>query len=237
MEAVGVISRSAQDAAHTLPNGQSVPQSADPAELIRRTQADVAVDFTHGDWTPVLARASLAAGCRLVTGTSGLSPQFRSDLERDCRERSLGAVIAPNFAIGAVLMIHLSALAARFFEQAEIIEMHHEQKADAPSGTAIATAEAMARAHGGPFQRNKPSRETLAGARAAALAGVTIHSVRLPGLIAHQEVIFGADGQTLTIRHDSFNRESFMPGVLAAIRWVMGSRELVIGLERVLGLQ
>ena len=212
-------------------------RSSDPEQFFSQTSADVVVDFTGGDRAPAVAMAALAAGVRPVIGTSGLKPEFLSQLESKCREQALGAVVAPNFALGAVIMMHLAALAGPYFSQAEIIEMHHDQKADAPSGTSIATAEAMAKRRGRPFQRNQPQKENLPGSRSAAIEGVTIHSVRLPGLVAHQEVIFGAPGQALTIRHDSLSRESFMPGVMAAIRWVMDSDQLTIGLDKVLGLE
>jgi 4-hydroxy-tetrahydrodipicolinate reductase len=133
-------------------------------------------------------------------------------------------------------MQHMAQLAARFFESAEIIELHHEGKIDAPSGTAIATARAMGKGHGKPFTVPQTQRETVPGTRGGAVEGVTIHSVRLPGLIAHQEVIFGGPGETLRIRQDTVHRESYMPGVLMAVREVMNRKELVVGLDRLLGL-
>jgi 4-hydroxy-tetrahydrodipicolinate reductase len=136
-----------------------------------------------------------------------------------------------------VLLIYLSKVASRFFDSAEIIELHHDRKVDAPSGTAIATAQEMAKARGKPFARNVPEKETIASTRAADIGGVTLHSVRLPGLVAHQEVIFGGLGQTLSIRHDTTGRESFMPGVLLAVREVMKRGELVRGLEALFGLE
>jgi 4-hydroxy-tetrahydrodipicolinate reductase len=175
-------------------------------------------------------------GARLVSGTTGLADEFMEELERECRERKLGAVMAANFAIGAVLMIHLAKLAGRHFDYAEIIELHHERKADAPSGTALATARAMLSARGRPFENSPAAKETLAGTRGGALDGIGIHSVRLPGLVAHQEVILGTLGQTLTIRHDTTSRESFMPGVLLAIKEVMNRQELVVGLDKLIGL-
>ncbi|HZP26778.1 MAG TPA: 4-hydroxy-tetrahydrodipicolinate reductase [Dehalococcoidia bacterium] len=215
----------------------TLDRSMDPEAFFSQSSADVVVDFTGAERAPVVALAALAAGVRPVIGTSGLKPDFLSQLDEKCRELGLGAVVAPNFALGAVIMMHIATLAAPYFSHAEIIEMHHDQKVDAPSGTALATAEAMAKRRKRPFQRNQPQRETLPGSRSAALEGVTIHSVRLPGLVAHQEVLFGAPGQALTIRHDSLSRESFMPGVIAAIHWVMDSMELTIGLEKVLGLE
>jgi 4-hydroxy-tetrahydrodipicolinate reductase len=238
LEPVGVLSRSAGEEYLSLPDGSGlVPFGAHPASLLNRTRPDVVIDFTNAEWTPLLAREALEAGARLVIGTSGLSQAFLHELERECRERSLGAVVAANFALGAVLMMHLAKLAGRFFDYAEVVEMHHEEKADAPSGTAIATAQAMAAARGRPFTRPPTEREVVAGSRGANIEGITIHSVRLPGLVAHQEVLLGGPGQTLTIRHDSVSRESFVAGVVLAVREVMNRQELVVGLERLIGLE
>ncbi|QFG04317.1 4-hydroxy-tetrahydrodipicolinate reductase [Tepidiforma bonchosmolovskayae] len=196
----------------------------------------VVVDFTNAAWTPVIAKAALERGIPLVIGTTGLSADFMAWLEAETKARGVGAVVAANFAISAVLMMHFAKLAAQFFDHAEIIELHHDGKADSPSGTAKATAEGMVAARGRPFVHPEPEVETVAGARGAELGGVAIHAVRLPGLVAHQEVIFGGQGQLLTIRQDSTGRDSFMPGVLLAIREVLGRRELVVGLDRLLGL-
>jgi 4-hydroxy-tetrahydrodipicolinate reductase len=200
------------------------------------TKPDVVVDFTNAAWTPVLAREALPRGARLVVGTTGLAPAFVDWLRDEASARQLGVVVAPNFAIGAVLMMHFARQAARFFDNAEIIELHHDQKVDAPSGTARTTAEMMRAARGREFTFPKTEKETVPGARGAELGGIAIHSVRLPGLVAHQEVIFGGLGQTLTIRHDSTGRDSFMPGVLAAVREVLRLDRLVLGLDELFGL-
>jgi 4-hydroxy-tetrahydrodipicolinate reductase len=172
----------------------------------------------------------------MVIGTTGLPPEFMEKLEQDAKSKSVGVVVAPNFAIGAVLMMHFARQAARFFEHAEIIELHHDQKVDSPSGTAKATAEMMRAARESDFRHVVSEKETLPGARGAEDGGVAIHSVRLPGLVAHQEVLFGGIGQTLTIRHDSTGRDSFMPGVMMATREVMKLDGLVVGLDRLFGL-
>ena len=238
LEPVGVLARAAREEYLSLPDGSGlVPFSADPAGLFTRTRPDVIVDFTDAEYTPVVAREALEAGARLVIGTSGLSEAFLHELERECRERKLGAVVASNFALGAVLMTHLAKLAARFFDHAEIIEMHHEGKVDSPSGTAISTAHRMAEGRETPFQAVPPQKETIEGARGGKADGVPIHSVRLPGLVAHQAVIFGGTGETLTIRHDSSSHEAFMPGVVLAVREVMERQEAVFGLERLAGLE
>lgn len=237
LEPVGVLERFSSEEEIVLPgDAGAVPLSANPAELLDRTRPDVVVDFTNVEWTPVIAPAALERGVRLVIGSTGLSDDWLDGLEADCRERGIGAVVAPNFAIGAVLMTYLARVAARFFDAAEIIELHHDRKVDAPSGTALTTAREMLEARDEPFERNVPERETLPGTRGGEVGGITIHSVRLPGLVAHQEVIFGGQGQTLTIRHDATGRESFMPGVLLATREVMRRGELVRGLEALVGL-
>ena len=236
MEPVGVLEKFSSEEAVTLPGGGSVPVSADPPALLDATKPDVIIDFTNAEWTPLVADAALERGVRLVIGTTGLPDSWLEDLEARCRERGVGAVLAANFAIGAVLMIHMAKVAARFFDAAEIIELHHDKKVDAPSGTALSTAREILAARGKPFDRNVPDREPLPGARGAQLDGITIHSVRLPGLVAHEEVLFGGLGQTLSIRHDTTGRDAFIPGVLLATREVLRRKELVRGLEDLFGL-
>jgi 4-hydroxy-tetrahydrodipicolinate reductase len=238
LEPAGVVDLYADGDSVPLPDGSAgVPFGSDPVSLIERTRPDVAVDFTNAEWTPRLAEAAVPAGVRLVIGTSGLGEDFIRHLEQECKKRGLGAVVASNFALGAILMQHMAKTAARFYESAEIIELHHDQKVDAPSGTAIATARGMAEARGKRFTRAETERENLPGTRGGQSEGVSIHSVRLPGLVAHQEVIFGSPGELLTIRHDTLGRESFMPGVMLAIRHVMEHEGLVVGLDRLIGLE
>ena len=238
VEPVGVVDNLASAGTWPLPSGATIPLLGDAAAAFDATTPDVVIDFTNAAWTPILTAAALERGVRLVIGTSGLSDDYVASLVTQCRERKIGGVIAANFAIGAVLLMHMAAIASRFFDSAEIIELHHDQKVDAPSGTSIATARGMLAARGErPFARNEPDTQTIAGSRTAALDGVTIHSVRLPGLVAHQEVIFGGLGQTLTIRHDSNGRDSFMPGILLATREVMRREEMVIGLDVLVGLR
>ena len=231
LEPVGVLEKFSQEDSLSLPDGSGlIPMGKDPETLLQRCQPQVVIDFTNSEWTPVVAQAGLRAGARLVIGTTGLSDAFLRDLERECKLKKIGAVVAPNFALGAVLMIHLAKIAARYFDYAEITEMHQEKKVDAPSGTALTTAHEIAAARGKPFERNIPDKETLPGTRGGSYEGVAIHSVRLPGLVAHQEIVFGGLGQTLTIRHDSNGRDSFIPGVLLATREVMSCAELIVGL-------
>jgi len=238
LEAVAVVDALANGDTVSLPDGsRALPFGADAAAIIKETRPDVAIDFTNAEWTPKLARAALNADVHLVIGTTGLSEKFIEELADECAKRNLGAVVAPNFAIGAVLMQHLARVAGRYFDYAEIIELHHEGKADAPAGTAIATAKGMAAGRDGPFVRPPTEKEAVPGTRGGEVDGVTIHSVRLPGLVAHQEVILGGTGETLRIRHDSVGRESFMPGVMLAVRHVMERPGLVAGLERLFGLE
>lgn len=234
---VGVLEKFATEGAALLPDGGgTVPLGSDPELMLKATRPDVLVDFTFHEWTARVAPAAVAAGVRPVVGTTGLSDAFVQDLTRRCREAGIGGVIAPNFAVGAVLMMHFARLAARHFDVAEIIELHHDKKVDAPSGTALATARDMVAARGKPFDHPETDKQTIPGTRGGVEGGVTLHSVRLPGLVAHQEVLLGGLGQILTIRHDSTSRESFIPGVLLAVREVMGRTELVYGLDRLMGL-
>jgi len=147
----------------------------------------------------------------------------------------VGVVVAPNFALGAVLMMHLAKIAGKYLDHAEIIELHHDRKTDAPSGTALSTAKAMAQARGKPF--STPEAGKTSDSRGGQVEGVTIHSVRLPGLMAHQEVMLGGPGQTLSIRHDTISRECYMPGIMLAIREVGKRKGLVYGLDNLLGLE
>lgn len=215
----------------------NLPVSNDAAAAIETLHPDVIIDFSNAAWTPGLAQAALARGVRMVIGTTGLPDEFIPWLESETRAKKVGAVVAANFAIGAVLMMHFARQAARFFENAEIIELHHDQKVDSPSGTAKTTAEMMRAAREVPFTHPVSEKEPLPGARGAESGGVAIHSVRLPGLVAHQEVIFGGLGQTLSIRHDTTGRDSFMPGVVAAARAVMSLDHLVVGLDALFGLR
>jgi 4-hydroxy-tetrahydrodipicolinate reductase len=178
-------------------------------------------------------------GIHAVVGTTGFTEE-RFDLLRTrlTEHDGVGVVIAPNFSIGAVLMMHFAEQAAAFYESAEIVELHHPDKADAPSGTAASTARRIAAARTAAALDSPPdaTKQELPGARGAQVDGIRVHGVRLRGLVAHQEVLFGAEGETLTIRHDSLDRMSFMPGVLAAIRAVSSKPGLTVGIESILGI-
>ncbi len=195
--------------------------------------AEVVVDFTTPDVVMDNLHWCIDQGINVVVGTSGFTEQ-RLERVRGwlAHKPEVGVVIAPNFAVGAVLMMEFAARAARFFESAEIIEQHHPRKLDAPSGTAMATASAIAAARAEANLPGMPdaTKEEIPGARGAEINGVRVHAVRASGLVAHQEVLFGTTGETLTIRHDSLDRASFMPGVLLAIRAVMRRPGLTLGL-------
>jgi 4-hydroxy-tetrahydrodipicolinate reductase len=199
---------------------------AENLDAFTEAAVEVAVDFTNAEFAPEHVAWAIEHGVHIVVGTTGF------EVDEAWREAPVGVVVAPNFAIGAVLMKRLAADAARYLPAVEIIELHHDGKADAPSGTAAATADAVAAAR--PEGWIGPSSESVPGVRGGERAGIRIHSIRLPGLVAHQEVIFGARGQTLTIRHDSTDRTSFVPGVLMAIRWVPTHPGLTVGLDAIL---
>lgn len=238
IEVVGAVSRwAATEDTQKLPNGAEIPLSRDLAALLASVQADVVVDFTNAEYGLGVARTAIAQGVSPVIGTSGLTAEAVAELDAQCRTRGVAGLLAPNFAIGAVLMMHLAKVCAPFFDYAEIIELHHDQKADAPSGTAIATARMMAAAREKQMTVPETLKQTVPGSRGAVVDDITIHSVRLPGQNAHQEVIFGGLGQTLRIRHDAISRESYVPGVAVAVRGVRGlAPGLHVGLEHLLGI-
>ena len=239
----GRMGREVVKAVNAAPDLQLVGQADfadDLGDLLSRQQPVVMVDFTVPEAAMGNIRTALRHKVVPVVGTTGISPADREEIAALCREQGVGALIAPNFALGAVLMMQFAREAAKYFPDAEIIEMHHEQKLDAPSGTATLTAEMIAQGR----QDAKPVRlpaaafEKLAGARGAkGDGGVPIHSVRLPGFVASQMVVFGGAGQTLTVRHDSIDRASFMPGVVLACRKaadLAAGKDLVYGLENLL---
>jgi 4-hydroxy-tetrahydrodipicolinate reductase len=199
-------------------------------------EAEVVVDFSRPEATAAAVEGLLSEGVHLVSGTTGLPAEVMDGLVNLAGKADHGnAVWAPNFALGAVLAMHFAAVAGRFYPAAEVIELHHQGKADAPSGTALRTARAIA------ATRQEPpvpaaGQESVAGVRGGEVDGIRVHSVRLPGLVAHQEVIFGGQGEVLTLRHDSLDRSSFMPGVLLAVREVGTRPGLTVGLEPLLGL-
>lgn len=211
-----------------------VPVYTDADRCFSALEPDVLIDFTHPAVGKEHMKKALEYGVRPVIGTSGFTERDVTRLKAMADEKGIGAIIAPNFAIGAVLMMKFSQMAARHFPDVEIIEQHGDQKRDAPSGTAVKTAEMIQKTRTAKKQGPKEENEMIPRARGAEFDGFRIHSVRLPGLVAHQQVLFGGNGELLTIRHDSFNRESFMSGVRYAADTVMTLDTLVYGLENLL---
>ena len=214
------------------PNGILV--ETDLAVALERLKPEVMIDFTRPDVVFGNVVTALKHKVSPVVGTTGLSDAQEEEIKRLSVANGTPAFIAPNFAIGAVLMMVMCRQAAKYMPDVEIIELHHDNKLDAPSGTAVQTAAMMAEVRKAHHQGHPDEKEKLSGARGADYEGMHIHSVRLPGYVAHQEVIFGGLGQTLTIRHDSMNRESFMPGVVLAAQKVRGLTGLTIGLDKLL---
>lgn len=206
----------------------------DLIKSIKDSQAAVVVDFTHPDSVFANTTAIIDAGAHPVIGTSGLTREQILALQERCAQLQRGGMIAPNFSLGAVLMMKYAKEIVKLMPHAEIIEMHHDGKADSPSGTAMRSAEMLAEGRADVNQPPKKSFENLPGARGANYCGIPIHSVRLPGFLAHEQIIFGNTGETLTLRHDSMDRQSFMPGVCIACEKVVGLNHLAYGLEEVL---
>ena len=211
--------------------------AGDPMSLFVDNNTDVVIDFTHPDVVMDNLKFLIDNGIHVVVGTTGFTAQRLGQVRQWLADSPETAVlIAPNFAIGAVLSMRFAAQAARFFESVEVIELHHPHKADAPSGTAVRTAELVAEARKDLPPNPDATVTALPGARGAVVAGIPVHSVRLSGLVAHQEVLLGTQGETLTIRHDSLDRTSFVPGVLLAVRRVRERPGLTVGIEPLLDL-
>lgn len=211
----------------------------DDIATLASTGTEVVVDFTHPDAVMDTLRYCIGEGIHCVVGTTGFTEERLEQVRRWLAERpEVGVLVAPNFAIGAVLMMHFSALAAKYYETAEVIELHHPTKADAPSGTAGRTAALIGQARTAAGLGPMPDATStgLDGARGADVDGVRVHSVRMRGMVAHQEVIFGTQGEVLTIRHDSMDRTSFVPGVLLGVREVAAHPGLTVGIESYMGL-
>lgn len=211
--------------------------AGDPLEALTETNTEVVIDFTHPSVVMDNLKFCIDNGVHAVVGTTGFTDERLDQVRRWVADKPDACVlIAPNFAIGAVLSMHFAAQAARFFESVEVIELHHPYKADAPSGTAVRTAKLIAEARKELPPNPDATSTGLDGARGADVDGVPVHSVRLAGLVAHQEVLFGTQGETLTIRHDSIDRTSFVPGVLLAVRRIQEFPGLTVGIEPLLDL-
>lgn len=233
---VGAIEAQVNNEFLTLPDGSGkVPFSSNLEQILKDCRPDVLVDFTIAPVSFPTAMLSLKHKVNLVIGTTGLKQDEMNQIDNLAKEQGAGVVLAPNFALGAVIMTYLSKISSKYFDYAEIIELHHHLKADAPSGTSIKTALAISEGRNGkppgvmPQQKDTESRGKMVN-------GVPIHSVRLPGILARQEVRFGTAGQTLSIIHDTTSRECYMPGVLLAIKEVINRKGLVYGLDTLLGL-
>ncbi|MEY8017115.1 4-hydroxy-tetrahydrodipicolinate reductase [Mycobacterium servetii] len=211
--------------------------AGDPLSLLTEGNTEVVIDFTHPDVVMGNLEFLIGNGIHAVVGTTGFTAERLRQVESWLAGTTTNVLIAPNFAIGAVLSMHFAKQAARFFDSAEVIELHHPHKADAPSGTAARTAKLIAEARKGLPPNPDATSTGLPGARGADVDGIPVHSVRLAGLVAHQEVLFGTTGETLTIRHDSLDRTSFVPGVLLAVRRIPEHAGLTVGLEPLLDLQ
>ncbi|CAG9622632.1 4-hydroxy-tetrahydrodipicolinate reductase [Sutcliffiella rhizosphaerae] len=211
------------------------PIYKDPVKCFQEIEADVLIDLTTPEIGKIHTKLAVEHGIRPVVGTTGFNEEELQELTELADAKKTGVIIAPNFAVGAILMMKFAQMAAKHFQDVEIIELHHDRKLDAPSGTGIKTAEMISKTRTPKQQGHPNEEETIQGARGAETKdGIRIHSVRLPGLVAHQEVIFGGEGQSLTIRHDSYNRASFMSGVKLAVETIMTLDVLVYGLENII---
>ncbi|MGJ9456798.1 4-hydroxy-tetrahydrodipicolinate reductase [Oceanobacillus sp. CF4.6] len=213
---------------------KNVPIFKEIEECFQQVKADVFIDLTIPEVGYYHTKTAMENNIRPVVGTTGFTDEQIVELSHLAKTNKTGCIIAPNFAVGAVLMMKFSEMAAKYFSDVEIIEKHHDRKLDAPSGTAKKTAELIMNTREAKKQGHPDETETIQGARGAELDGMRIHSVRLPGLVAHQEVLFGSSGQTLSIKHDSLNRESFMEGIKLSVYKVMEMDELTYGLENIL---
>ena len=213
--------------------GQLVEEELKTA--LDKYKPDVVVDFTRPDVVMNNLRVILSSGVNAVVGTTGFTKEDLAELDALATTNKVGILVAPNFAMGAILMMKIACEVAKYFPQVEIIEMHHDKKLDAPSGTAVLTAQKLAEARGGYVAQGHPEEvEKLPGARGNDYEGMRIHSVRLPGFVASQEIIFGSAGETLKIRNDTINRECYMPGVMLGCRSMVQKTGLVYGLDKLL---
>jgi 4-hydroxy-tetrahydrodipicolinate reductase len=233
---VGATMVAAVQAAEDLTLSAEV-DAGDSLSLLTDGDTEVVIDFTHPDVVMGNLEFLIGNGIHAVVGTTGFTAERLDQVQAWLADTNTSVLIAPNFAIGAVLSMHFAKQAAPFFDSAEVIELHHPHKADAPSGTATRTAKLIAEARKGLPPNPDATSTGLPGARGADVDGIPVHAVRLAGLVAHQEILFGTEGETLTIRHDSLDRTSFVPGVLLAVRRVTERPGLTVGLEALLNLQ
>lgn len=216
--------------------GKELPLATGLEALFATVKPDVVVDFTNAEGGATAMRTCISSGVRCVSGSTGISPDELSAIGASASEAGVGVISASNFALGCVVLIHLARIASSYFNYADVIESHHEMKIDAPSGTALSIVQAMLEGKGGNFGQNIVETELLEGTRGGSTGGINVHSARMPGRVARHEVVFGALGQTLTLVHDSVDRQSFMPGVMLAVRRVVDEKSMIVGLDKVLGL-
>ena len=233
LKLVGAVDITIKDESES--NKLRVFTSSDLKKAIEKTSPDIVVDFTQPSSVYENAKMCLESNTNIVIGTTGLSEDQIKNLEALSKQKGAGCLIAPNFSTGAVLMMKFAEIAAQYFDNAEIIEFHHNQKKDAPSGTAVKTAQMMANTKPDFTVNNCVETETIKGSRGGiSKSNIHIHSVRMPGFMASQEVIFGGNGQTLKIIHDSHDRECYMPGIILAIKHIAKTKEFIYGLENIL---
>jgi 4-hydroxy-tetrahydrodipicolinate reductase len=233
---VGASDAAASSSTIEVGGAGEIPIAGDPAGILASTNARVIVDFSNAQGGMDTFRAATAAGACAVSGSTGLSDGDLDEIRTLADQAEVGVISASNFALGAIVLMHLARIASKYFDYADLLESHHEAKVDAPSGTALSIAQAMAAGRGERFTQNVAEKQTLAGTRGGDFEGINVHSARMPGRVARHEVVFGATGQTLTMIHDSINRDSFMPGVMTAVKHVIGVKGLIVGLDVVLGL-
>jgi len=213
-----------------------IPFSSNLGSLLKNCNADVVVDFTNAEASLAAARIAVKQKVNMVVGTTGLSEENLAEIEQLCIANGVGVIVAPNFSLGAALLIHLSKFAAKFFNYAEIIEMHHDKKDYAPSGTAIATARAMLQTRSKPFIYPEVKREILKNTRGGKMNGIAIHSLRSPGFMAGEEVIFSGARETLSLRYTTIDRECYLSGIILAVNEVIKRKGLIYGLDSLLEL-
>ncbi len=218
------------------PSGEQIVAVTDLVSLLAVVRPDVVVDFSNSEAAVAAMHACIEHGVRCVSGSTGVGNEALGSIGERASAAGVGVISASNFALGCVLLGHLARIASRYFDYADLIESHHEHKIDAPSGTALSIARAMLEGRASDFDQNITEKDMLAGTRGGSIGNINVHSSRMPGRVARHEVVFGALGQTLTLTHDSISRESFMPGVMMAIRSVMHEKGLIVGLDSVMGL-
>jgi 4-hydroxy-tetrahydrodipicolinate reductase len=232
----GADNAASSDAVTISGTSVSVPLATSLTELFQIVKPNVVVDFTNAEAAKQAIITCINAGVRVVSGSTGLSPEDLDEIRQLVAEKNVGVISSSNFALGAVVLMHLAGIASKYFNYADLLESHHEMKVDAPSGTALSIAEAMIEGRGSGFDQNVADLQALDNTRGGDYQGINVHSARMPGRVARHEVVFGALGQTLTMIHDSINRDSFMPGVMLGVKHVIGQQELIVGLKDVLGL-